>query len=312
MRAVTVADIAQPRRRIRWGNHLVGYAFLAPWLIGFLVFVAGPMLASAALAFTDYNVITPPRFVGLANFEKLSEDPRFYISLYNTAFYTFLGVPAQLAVAMVLALLLNSRLRFTSFFRSAYYIPTITPVIASIYLWVWMFNFDYGLINALLRMVGFSPVNWLWDPSVAKITIIIFSLTRIGAQMIIFLAALQGVPEELYESAAIDGATAPQQFWSITLPMISPLLFLNLILGIISSFQVFTVAYIATKGGPVDSTLFYVLYLYHHGFQNFKMGFASSMAWILFAVIVIFTLVQFRMSRSWVYYESGTGSAAPR
>ena len=312
MRALTVADIAQPRRRIRWGNHLVGYAFLAPWLIGFLVFVAGPMLASAALAFTDYNVITPPRFVGLANFEKLTEDPRFYISLYNTAYYTFLGVPAQLAVAMVLALLLNSRLRFTSFFRSAYYIPTITPVIASIYLWVWMFNFDYGLINALLRMVGISPVNWLWDPSVAKITIIIFSLTRVGAQMIIFLAALQGVPEELYESASIDGATAPQQFWSITLPMISPLLFLNLILGIISSFQVFTVAYIATKGGPVDSTLFYVLYLYHHGFQNFKMGFASSMAWILFAVIVIFTLVQFRISRSWVYYESGTGSGTPR
>lgn len=307
-----MADIAQPRRRIRWGPHLVGYAFLAPWLIGFLVFVAGPMLASAALAFTDYNVITPPRFVGLANFEKLTEDPRFYISLYNTAYYTFLGVPAQLAVAMVLALLLNSRLRFTSFFRSAYYIPTITPVIASIYLWVWMFNFDYGLINALLRMVGLAPVNWLWDPSVAKITIIIFSLTRVGAQMIIFLAALQGVPEELYESAAIDGATAPSQFWYITLPMISPLLFLNLILGIISSFQVFTVAYIATKGGPVDSTLFYVLYLYHHGFQNFKMGFASSMAWILFAVIVIFTLVQFRMSRSWVYYESGTGSATPR
>ncbi len=312
MRALTVADIVLPRRKIRWGNHLVGYAFLALWLIGFLVFVAGPMLASAVLAFTDYNVITPPRWIGLANFETLAEDPRFYLSLYNTAYYTFLGVPAQLGVAMVLALLLSSRLRFTNFFRSAYYIPTITPVIASIYLWVWMFNFDYGLINALLRMVGLAPVNWLWDPSVAKLTIIVFSLTRVGAQMIIFLAALQGVPEELYESASIDGATAARKFWYITVPMISPLLFLNLILGIISSFQVFTVAYIATKGGPVDSTLFYVLYLYQHGFQNFKMGFASSMAWILFAVIVIFTLIQFRMSRHWVYYESDSRSAAPR
>jgi multiple sugar transport system permease protein len=310
--ASTLVGAAPARGRIRWRKHLVGYAFLAPWLLGFLVFVAGPMLASAVLAFSDYNVITPPRWVGLANFEALADDKRFYLSLYNTAYYTFLGVPAQLAVAMALALLLNARVRFTSFFRSAFYIPTITPVVASIYLWVWMFNFDYGLINAGLRLIGLAPVNWLWDPGVAKISIIIFSLTRVGAQMVIFLAALQGVPEELYESAAIDGASALRKFWHVTVPMISPLVFLNLVLGIISSFQVFTVAYIATKGGPVDSTLFYVLYLYHHGFQNFKMGFASAMAWILFAVIVLFTLAQFRASRSWVYYESGGGTAAPR
>jgi len=302
---------AARRRGVRWRDHLVGYAFLAPWLAGFCVFVAGPMVASAVLAFTDYNVITPLRWVGLANFETLADDRRFYISLYNTAYYTFLGVPAQLAVAMAMALILNTRVRFTNLFRSAYYIPTITPVVASIYLWVWMFNFDYGLINAFLRLGGLPPVNWLWDPNVAKLSIIIFSLTRVGTQMIIFLAALQGVPEELYESAAIDGATNLRQFWHVTVPMISPLVFLNLVLGIISSFQVFTVAYIATKGGPVDSTLFYVLYLYHHGFQNFRMGFASAMAWVLFGVILVFTAIQFRMSRHWVYYESA-GTPRPR
>jgi ABC-type sugar transport system permease subunit len=293
-------------RRIRWREHAVGYAFLAPWLIGFFAFVAGPMAASALLAFTDYNVILPPRWVGLTNFQVLAQDQRFYLSLYNTAYYTFLGVPAQLAVALVLALLLNTRVRFADAFRSAYYVPTVAPVVASIYLWVWMFNYDYGLINAGIRLVGLAPVQWLWDPQVTKISIIIFSLTRVGTQMIIFLAGLQGVPDELYESAAIDGANGWHRFRSITVPMISPLVFLNLVLGIISSFQVFTVAYIATKGGPVDSTLFYVLYLYHHGFQNFKMGFASAMAWVLFAIIVLFTIVQFRISRYWVYYESGT------
>jgi multiple sugar transport system permease protein len=309
---VSAASAAVGRRRIRWRDHLVGYLFLAPWLVGFFVFVAGPMVASAYLAFTDYNVILPPRWIGLTNFETLAQDKRFYLSLYNTAYYTFLGVPAQLAVAMAMALLLNTRRPFTNLFRSAYYIPTITPIVASIYLWVWMFNFDYGLINALLRLVGIAPIQWLWDPQVTKLSIIIFSLTRVGAQMVIFLAALQGVPEELYESAAIDGASALRKFWHVTVPMISPLVFLNLVLGIIASFQVFTVAYIATKGGPVDSTLFYVLYLYHHGFQNFKMGFASAMAWILFAIIVLFTVVQFRISRHWVYYESGPGTVPPR
>jgi multiple sugar transport system permease protein len=309
--AATMAS-ATRRRKIRWRDELTGYAFLAPWLIGLLTFTAGPMVASAVLAFTDYNVIQPAQWVGLANFKNLFEDPRFYLSLYNTAYYTFLGVPAQLTVAMILALLVNQRVRFTNFFRSAYYIPTITPVVASIYLWVWIFNYDYGMINALLHLVGLGPVNWLWDPGIAKLAIIVFSLTRVGTQMVIFLAALQGVPEELYESAAIDGANGFRQFLHVTVPMISPLIFLNLVLGVIGSFQVFTVAFIATQGGPVDSTLFYVLYLYHHGFENFKMGFASAMAWVLFAVIIFFTFVQFRLSRTWVYYESGPGAPPVR
>lgn len=302
VRGVTI--VSRPRRRIRWRDHVTGYLFVGPWILGILIFIAGPMLASIALAFTDYNVILTPSWVGLQNFKDLLQDDRFYLSLSNTAYYTFLGVPAQLTVAMVMALLLNMRVRFANLFRSAYYVPTVAPVVAMIYLWVWMFNYDFGLINALLRLVGITPVNWLWDPSISKLSIILFSLTRVGAQMIIFLAALQGVPEELYESAAIDGATSFQRFLHVTVPMISPLVFLNLVLGVIGSFQVFTVAFIATKGGPVDSTLFYVLYLYHRGFENFQMGYASALAWVLFAIITVFTLLQFRISSLWVYYES--------
>jgi len=276
--ATALPLVAAPRRRrIRWRDQIVGYLFIGPWISGILIFIAGPMIASFALAFTNYNVIQPPAFVGLANIQRLLGDPRIATALYNTAYYTFLGVPAQLTVA---------------------------PAVAMIYLWVWMFNYDFGLINGLLRMVGLAPVQWLWDPAIAKPAIILFSLTRTGSEMIIFLAALQGVPDELYESAAIDGATAWNKFRFVTLPMISPLIFLNLVLGIIGSFQVFTVAFIATHGGPVDATLFFVLYLYHHGFENLQMGYASTMAWLLFIIIMIITFIQFRVANRWVYYES--------
>ena len=305
MSATALPLVGAPRRRrIRWRQQIVGYLFIGPWISGILIFIAGPMIASFALAFTNYNVIQPPEFVGLANIQRLLGDPRIATALYNTAYYTFLGVPAQLTVALAMAVLLNQRVRFTNFFRSAFYVPTVAPAVAMIYLWVWMFNYDFGLINGLLRMVGLAPVQWLWDPAIAKPAIILFSLTRTGSEMIIFLAALQGVPDELHESAAIDGATAWNKFRFVTLPMISPLIFLNLVLGIIGSFQVFTVAFIATHGGPVDATLFFVLYLYHHGFENLQMGYASTMAWLLFIVIMVITFIQFRVANRWVYYES--------
>ena len=305
MAVASPLPVSVRRRRIRWREHAVGYAFLAPWLVGFFAFVAGPMVASALLAFSDYNVILPPRWVGLSNFQALAQDQRFYLSLYNTAYYTFLGVPAQLAVALALALLLNTRVRFADAFRSAYYIPTVAPVVASIYLWVWMFNYDYGLINALVRLIGLAPVQWLWDPQVTKISIIIFSLTRVGTQMIIFLAGLQGVPDTLLEAASIDGATAWHRFRHIVLPMISPVIFFNLVIGIIGSFQVFTTAYLATNGGPAYGSLFYVLYLYQSAFEFLKMGYASALAWVLFLIILVFTLLQFRIADRWVYYEGG-------
>lgn len=297
---------AKPRRWSRKviNDHIAGYLFVAPWLIGLLVFIIGPMLASGYLSLNTYSGFGPIKWVGLENYSKIFQDDLFYTSLFNTAYYAFLGVPAQMLVALLLAAMLNMKVPFVSLFRTVYYIPTITPAVANVFLWVWIFNFDFGLINSLLRMGGIPPVNWLWDPQIAKLALILMSLWSVGQMMVIFLAALQGVPTELLEASAIDGASNFRRFLSITVPLISPVIFLNMIIGIIGSFQTFTVAFIATGGGPVNATLFYVLYIYRQGFESFAMGYASGLAWILFLIILVITSIQFYLSSRWVYYES--------
>ena len=286
-------------------DNIAGYLFLAPWVIGFLVFTVGPMLASGYLSLTKYSGFGSTKWVAFQNYEKIFNDDLFYTALYNTSYYAFLGVPAQLVVALCLAVLLNMKVPYVNVFRTVYYIPTVTPAVANVFLWVWIFNLDFGLINSLLRLVGITPVNWLWDPQIVKPALILMSLWSVGQQMVIFLAALQGVSEELLEAASIDGANNFRRFIRITIPLISPVIFLNLIIGIINLFQTFTVAFIATRGGPINSSLFYVLYIYRKGFESFSMGYASGLAWILFMIILVITAIQFYLSRQWVYYESG-------
>jgi multiple sugar transport system permease protein len=298
-------------KKPRWSrktisDNITGYLFLAPWVIGLLTFTVGPMLASGYLSLTKYSGFGATKWIAFENYDKIFHDDLFYESLYNTVYYAFLGVPAQLLVALCLAVLLNMKVRHANLFRTVYYIPTVTPTVANVFLWVWIFNFDFGLINSLLRLVGIAPVNWLWDPQIVKPALILMSLWAVGQQMVIFLAALQGVSEELLEAASIDGANNIRRFFSITIPLISPVIFLNLIIGIISLFQTFTVALIATNGGPINSSLFYVLYIYRKGFQSFAMGYASGLAWILFLIILAITAIQFYLARRWVYYESGS------
>jgi len=300
---------AAPKRRsaLLRQEAIDGYLCILPWVVGFVIFTAGPMLASGYLAFTQYDIAFAPKFIGLANFQQLLfGDPLFWLSLYNTAYFTFLFVPLHLLFALIAALALNLRVRGISVYRLIFYIPSITPTVASAFLWMWIFNPDYGLANAVLGIAGLPPQKWLFSETLAKPSFIILSLWGLGSAMIIFLAGLQAVPESLHEAAAIDGAGVLGRFWHVTLPMLTPVIFFNLVIGIIGSFQIFTTAFIATQGGPDNATLFYVLYLYNQGFQFLHMGYASALAWVLFLIILGFTFVQVQVSNRWVYYEGGT------
>jgi multiple sugar transport system permease protein len=304
-----MATLAQPARSrlspAARREALDGYLFIAPWLIGFLIFVAGPMLGAIALAMMSWDLIGSPEWVGLANFRQLFTNRLVGISLWNTAYYTFLSVPLQLTVALSTALLLNQRLQLQSWFRTAFYLPSVMPAVAMTLLWLWVLNPDIGLANSLLRLVGLPTLKWFYDPVLAKPTFILLSLWTTGNTMIVFLAGLQGIPQSLYEVAEIDGARWWQRFRYITLPMLSPVILFNLIIGIIGSFQVFTNAFLLTNGGPQNATLFTVLYIYRLGFEQSNMGLASALAWLLFLIIMVFSLIQLRLSRSWVYYEAG-------
>lgn len=280
-----------------------GYIFILPWLLGFLIFIAGPMVASFLISFMRWEIVTPPAWVGLEQYRKLFGDSRFYLSLYNTAYYVFIGVPLHLLLALLAAMAMNLNLYGIRIYRTIYFIPSITPVVASSLLWLWIFNPEFGLANAALTAIGLPRLFWLQDPALAKAAFIIMSFWTIGGQMVILLAGLKGIPRALYEAAEIDGAGRGASFRHITLPMLSPAIFFNLILAIIGAFQVFTQSYIITGGGPENATLFYVLYLYRMAFENFQMGYASAMAWVLFLIILCFTFVQFRLSDRWVFYE---------
>ncbi len=280
------------------------YIMLAPWIIGFIAFTAGPMIASIVISFMEWPLLQAPRWIGFENYRFMFKDNLFWVSLYNTIYYTVIGVPLRVIAALCVALAMNLKLRGISVYRTIYYIPSITPAVASSIMWLWIFNPDFGLANALLGYIGIhSRIRWIYDPALSKPSLILMSLWGIGGMMIILLAGLQGIPEQLYEAAELDGAGLWHKFWHITLPMLSPSIFFVTIMQVISSFQVFTQAYVMTRGGPANSTLFMVLYLYQNGFEFFRMGYASSLAWALFMFVLVLTILQFRGSKYWVFYE---------
>jgi multiple sugar transport system permease protein len=280
-----------------------GYLFILPWIIGFVLFTAGPMIASFALVFVDWDLLGEPRWAGFANITRLMNDRLVGVSLYNTAYYTFFSVPLRLGLALAIAILLNASVRGQSFWRTCFYLPAVVPAVANIILWMWMFSPNQGLFNMVLTTFGLPKLNWLFDSSLSKPSLIVMSLWTIGNVVIIFLAGLQSIPKGLYEAAQIDGAGAWAQFRTVTVPMLSPVILFNLVMGIITSFQVFTNAFLMTGGGPANTTLFTVLYLYQIAFEQFRIGYGSAIAWVLFLVILLFTLVQWKLSDYWVYYE---------
>lgn len=296
------------RRQSRRGEVGAGYAFLVPWLLGFVALTAGPMLASLYLAFTNYNLFNSPEWIGFGNFEALFNDPRFLKSAQVTALYVFVGTPIKLTAALAVAMLLNARRRGQGFYRSAFYAPSLIGASVSVAI-VWKAMFiDNGIVDEAGSLVGINWGGWVGNPSMTMPMMILLAVWQFGAPMVIFLAGLKQVPEQLYEAAEVDGAGSIRQFFSITLPMLSPVIFFNLLLETIHAFQIFSAAFIISNGhgGPADSTLFYTLYLYIKGFSEFRMGYASAMAWVLVVVVGIITLIFFRSSKFWVFY-SGEG-----
>lgn len=295
------------RSRFRLTNRrreaVMAYLFLSPWLLGFLIFLVGPMVASFYLSFTEYKVIQPPQWIGLGNYARMFGDDLFYQALSVTARYTVVSVPLGIAVALALAILLNQRIVARGLLRTIFYLPSIISGVAVAIVFAWIFNAQFGILNYLLSFVGIAGPNWLGSPRWALWAFVLMSLWGVGGNMVIFLAALQGVPKALYEAGELDGATRWQRFWRITAPMISPAILFVTIMGIIASFQTFTQSYIMTGGGPANSTLFYLLYLYKNAFSWFEMGYASALAWLLFLIIIICTLLLLRSSTWWVYYE---------
>lgn len=289
-------------------NLATGLLFTSPWLAGFLIFTLYPIAASLYYSFCSYDAIRSPRWVGAANYHRLLfEDDLFWKALWNTLYMVAVGLPLSLVVALAIALLLNQKRRGISIYRTIYYLPSITPVVATSILWLWLLNPQIGLVNILLKHLGIpNPPNWLTDPAWAKPALIFMGLWGAGGGMVIYLASLQDVPQSLYEAAALDGAGAFARFRHVTLPMISPVILFNLIMGLIGSFQYFTQAYVMTSGGPQDATTFYALHLFNRAFLDFKMGYASAMAWILFVITLAATVLVLRSSARWVYYAGET------
>jgi len=297
----------------RTGEMGKGLLFISPFLVGFTVLTIYPVCASLYYSFCDYDIISPAEFVGLGNYADLLADERFVRSLWNTLIFTVFAVPVTMLTALVLAFLLNMKLRGQALYRTIFFLPSIVPMVASSVLWLWLLNPDYGLINTLLRPVlaginwaagtSFRPPGWLVDPNYTKAALILMSTWGVGGSMILYLAALGDVPKELYEAAELDGAGAWGKAWHVTLPMISPVLFFTLVMGLIGTLQYFSQAWIMTPNGqPGDSTLFYALYLFYNAFLYLRMGYASAQAWILFVVIVVATVLVFRMTRRFVHY----------
>lgn len=292
-------------------TNLAGFLFASPWIIGFIIFGLYPIVMSMYYSLCKFNVFQPPQWIGLQNYKELFTDELFYKSLANTLYMTVVGTPLNLIVGLMTALLLNMKVKGKSIYRTIFYLPSIVPVVASSLLWLWILNPQYGLLNQMLGFLSLPQPNWLSDPAMTKPSLIIMGLWGTGGIMIIFLAALQDVPRSLYEAAEIDGASTWRKFINITLPSISPVIFFQLIMGLINNFQYFTQAYIiagageglnAVSGGPRNSLLFYALYLFQNAFGYFKMGKASAMAWILFVIVALVTWLVNKTSDKWVTY----------
>ena len=284
-----------------------GLLFILPWFIGFIIFGLYPMVMSFYYSLCRYDVLRIPQFIGLGNYQRLIfEDPYFWISISNTLVYTVLRVPLCIIGSLLLAVLVNSAVRGMKFFRTVYFIPSIVTGVVLSVVWLWMFNPQFGLINSFLAYFGIPGPLWLLDPNWSKPSMVLMSLWSIGGgRMLVFLAALQGIPKHLYEAVDIDGGGWWAKFRNVTIPMLSPVIFLWLVLEIIFSLQVFVEAYIMTQGGPLNSTMFYNLYLFNKAFNDFEMGYASALAWLLLVISLVITIILFKLSKGWVHYDGG-------
>jgi multiple sugar transport system permease protein len=289
---------------------LHAYVFMAPAILGLLLFTLGPVIASLLLSFTEYNLLSPPKWVGPANYVEMFGEELFWQAFRVSAIYSVVSVPLGLGLALGLAVLLNHKMRGVTFFRSVYYLPTVISGVGVAMLWRWLFNAEFGIINVLLGKVGIDGPAWLVDQRWALPALIITSVWGIGGTTLIFLAGLQGISQELYEAADIDGAGRWSQFRNITLPLLSHVTFFNLVLGIIGALQVFTDAFVITRGGPNHATLFLSVYLYQHAFLYLNMGYAAAIAWFIFIIVLVLTLMVFKSSPMWVYYENERKGAA--
>jgi len=284
---------------------VAAYVLLLPTIVGLAFFTLGPVLAALAISFMRWDLTSPPEWVGLGNYHAmLSLDPLSRISFVNTLYYVVVTVPVGIVLSLLLAVAMNQKIRGIVLYRTAYFLPVISSTVAVSLLWEWLYHPEYGLLNYLLGLFTLPPSKWLSDPSTAMPAIMIVSIWRgLGFNMVILLAGLQGVPQELYDAASIDGAGVRSRFLHVTLPMLSPIIFFVTVLSVISSFQVFDQTYVMTKGGPLNATTTVVFYIFRQAFEWFHMGYASALSYVLFAIILAFTLLQFRIQRSWVYYE---------
>jgi len=291
--------------RIKRRENFYGYLFLLPWLIGFLGLFAGPGLASLYLSLTNYDVIGTPDFIGANNYIKMfTNDDLFWPSLGRTFYFAGLGVPLGVLGSMFLAILLNQKLRGVTIYRTLFFMPTLVPLVASVVLWKWLLNADFGLVNQFLRDLGMDPPGWFSDRAWAVPSLIIMRLWGSigGTQMIIFLAGLQGIPEELYDAASIDGANGWQRIRHVTIPLLTPTIFFNTVLGIIGALQTFAAAFVATEGGPGYATWFFSLHIWKQAFDYFNMGYGAALAWFFALIIILMTIFQMRLSKRWVFY----------
>lgn len=288
----------------RTKQYLVGYLFISPWLIGFLAFTLWPFLQSIYLSFTRYNIVSPAKWVGIANYKMLlTQDELFWKSAWVTIKYAVVAVPLSIVAGVILALLLNINVKGIGIFRTIFYLPSIVPTVASSVLFIWLLNPNIGLINKILSVVGVTGPAWLNTAPWAFYSLVFMALWGVGGSMVIYLAGLKDIPNYLYEAATLDGANPFRKMWHVTLPMMTPVIFFNLVMGIIGSLQYFTQAYVMTpNGGPQDSTYFYSLYLYNRAWKYLDMGYASAMAWMLFLVIIVLTGLVFRTQKRWVHY----------
>ena len=295
--------LSSARRR----EAISGYLFISPWLIGFIIFFVGPIIASFMLSFMRWNIVGAPEWIGLQNYQDIfTSDTRFLKAVQVTLTYSVFYLPLEVICGIGLAVLMNQKLRGIGIFRTLFYMPYVVPHVAAALVWVWMLNARYGVVNTIMSWFGVTGPNWLGNPAYVLPSLIIIALWGVGGSSIIYLAGLQNIPQTLYEAATVDGANRAQRFFSITLPMLSPTIFFQVVLGLIGVFQTFTPAYIAAgaNGGPLQSGLFYMLYIYNRGFVTLRMGYASALAWILTVFILIVTVLVLRSSRYWVYYEA--------
>ena len=292
-----------------WRKFRSGLLFTSPWIIGTIIFTIYPIAASFYYSFTEYSVVARPKWIGLQNYQAMFlNDDRFWIAMKNTLIFAVMSVPTGLVLSIGVAVLLNLRLPGMSIYRSAIYLPTVIPAVAYSIVWLWLMDPQYGAANDILRKLGLPTIGWFMDPKWSKPSLVLIGLWGVGGAVVIFLAGLQDVPESLHEAAELDGAGVLKRFWHVTLPMLTPTIFFNLVMSLIGAFSLFTSVFVITRGhgGPADSTLVYSLLLYVNAFSYFRMGYASAMAWVLFVIVSIATFIVFKTSGRWVYYGGGS------